>query len=530
MSEKQPEKSRLLHKVLRNNLLIIGFFVVLIWVYATINACQSVYQAELSKKQEILNEYTIEAKKIIISATIHSEQIAKSSYIIQHLKKKPNGIDELLEFFEYADELVSSNFATPGEIKIYHNNSAITESQFFSHTEKLADYHSILTKLKKNNVIFDASVSLTDTGYSITMYRLMPWNSGCVLKYPIIFDMENNATYPMEIVSATNHLINDNRCFHEEINPYFYAVMKIPYGELFRSVLPMFLLCLLVLFLIVLLIMYLSKRTAKKTLREINDFLENITGESLLYDSKLFYSTYDLYELNVLRKTLQNLASEIQTYAQAVKNAELENKELEMELLSMQLDPHMLYNSLASIRLDAYRIKHQKIIDLVDNMVLYYRDILKKDRKFITVEQEIESIRKYLYIHELSHEKKYNLETVIDEALKKMQIPPQILHTFVENCIVHGLSGINRDCVIRIKMRESDGFVITEIYDNGYGITTEKLDQLNAGTLAPRHIGISNALKRLKLVYGEESSIRFDSEKNTYTKVTIRFPKTDHPL
>ena len=208
----------------------------------------------------------------------------------------------------------------------------------------------------------------------------------------------------------------------------------------------------------------------------------------------------------------------------------LENTELEMELLSMQLDPHMLYNSLASIRLDAYRIKHQKIIDLVDNMVLYYRDILKKDRKFITVEQEIESIRKYLYINELSHEKKYKLETVIDENLKQMQIPPQILHTFVENCIVHGLSGINKESIIRIKMRESDGFIITEIFDNGYGITTDQLDRINAGTLGPRHIGISNALKRLKLVYGEESSIRFDSEKNAYTKVVIRFPKTNQTL
>ena len=530
MTEQQPEKSSLLHKVLRNNLLIIGFFVALIWIYATVTACQGVYRAELSKKQEILSEYTVEAKKIINSATIHSEQIAKSTYIIQHLKTEPAGMDEMLEFFDYANELVSSTVANSGRIKIYHNNAAITESQFFSHTEKLPDYHTILAKLKKNNVIFDDAVFHLDIGFGIKMYRLMPWNSGCVLEYPIVFDIENNASYPMEIVSASNHLLNDKAFFHEEINPYFYAVMKIPRGELFRSVLPVLLLCFLVLGLLVALMMYLSKRTAKKTLREINDFLENITGESLLYDSKLIYSTYDLYELNLLRKTLQNLATEIQTYAEAVKNAELENKELEMELLSMQLDPHMLYNSLASIRLDAYRIKHQKIIDLVDNMVLYYRDILKKDRKFITVEQEIESIRKYLYINELSHEKKYHLETVIDEELKKMQIPPQILHTFVENCIVHGLSGINRDCVIRIKMRESDGFIITEIYDNGYGIATEKLDQINAGTLGPRHIGISNALKRLKLVYGEASSIHYDSEKNAYTKFIIRFPKTDQPL
>lgn len=192
----------------------------------------------------------------------------------------------------------------------------------------------------------------------------------------------------------------------------------------------------------------------------------------------------------------------------------------------MQLDPHMLYNSLASIRLDAYRIQNQKIMDLVDNMVLYYRDILKKDRKFVSVQQEMESIRKYLYINELSHEKKYPLETVIAEHLLPMLIPSQILHTFVENCIVHGLSGNKKDCLIRIQMTEADGIVTTEVYDNGYGITPEKLAELNQGKQDSGHIGIQNSLKRLKLTYGEESSIRFESEKNVYTRVIIQFPRS----
>ena len=100
MSEKQPEKSHLLHKILRNNLLIIGFFVALIWTYATLALCINVYQTTLSEKQEILSEYTIEAKKIINRATLHAEQIAKSSYIIQHLKQTPTGVDEVLEFFK----------------------------------------------------------------------------------------------------------------------------------------------------------------------------------------------------------------------------------------------------------------------------------------------------------------------------------------------------------------------------------------------------------------------------------------------
>ena len=272
-------------------------------------------------------------------------------------------------------------------------------------------------------------------------------------------------------------------------------------------------------------IIWISHKTARGTLREINQFMEKLDGEDLLYDSEFFRTEYDLHELNTIKKSLQKLAMELKEYHDAVKNAELENKHLEMERLSMQLDPHMLYNSLSSIRLDAYRIKNEKILNLVDNMALYYREILKKDRKYISVSDEMETIRKYLFINELSHEKKYPLTTEIEPHLLSLSIPPQFFHTFVENSIVHGLSGPKEDCEIKITMKELDEYVVTEIYDNGYGITPERLNMLNEGTQEKKHIGISNSLKRMKLFFGEDSSIRFESEKGKYTRVIIRFPK-----
>ena len=111
-----------------------------------------------------------------------------------------------------------------------------------------------------------------------------------------------------------------------------------------------------------------------------------------------------------------------------------------------------------------------------------------------------------------------------------MMIPPQFLHTFVENCIVHGLSGARKDCVIRIEMHEKDGRITLSIRDNGYGMTEEMLKNLNAGELPEHHIGIANSKRRMELALGADSTIHFESEKNVYTKVTITFQKPPYSL
>lgn len=521
--DNKPKKSSLLNKIMHGNLLIIGFFVVFVWLVSTIAICYHTYHREMNEQRAMLTDYANLAQETISTAVTHSEHIVKSRYILNQLSQTDFSIPEMLDFYEYAEEIIASSSGIYGTVRIIHNNDALNEAHRFSHINNLPIAPTICKRLEdsKRPVIFvkpDAATS------DVNMYRQMHQNPFCILEYPILLDRLSLYNSPISVVEKGDPLTTDNSYFHVSINEDLTCVMKIPHKEIATTCGQAFLICLAILVLLAILLFALARSTAQKTLRKINDFVENITGETLLYENNFFHTNYDLYELDIIKKSLQKLAMDIKSYSDAVKSAELENQQLEMELLSMQLDPHMLYNSLATIRLDAYRIQNKKIMDLVDNMVLYYRDILKKDRKFVTVQQEMESIRNYLHINELSHEKEYPLETVIDKKLLNLQIPSQILHTFVENCIVHGLSGNKKDCLIRIQMTEQNGIITTEIYDNGYGIAPEKLEDLNRGTQDSKHIGIQNSLKRLKLTYGEESSIWFESEKNAYTKVTIQFP------
>ena len=525
---KKPIRKSLLEQILYGNIRVIGFFVLLIWTYFLVSASYSTYHSELRELQDTLSLYTDTVEESCHQAVIHSEHIVQSSYLSSALKQTNYSTGEMIEMLEYSKEILLSASGNQSSPVIFTPNETIFESRWYSPITNLPDYDAIYRAFEreKSDIIFDQSIEKMNGNMTrITMYRRMPRNPGNILRYQIMLQNTNVFGHPVEIVFSTDEKVQNSADYlSSPINANLSCVMKIPKQELNQSCLGVIIAGVAILAVLVILIIFISRKTAHRTLQEIQRFMSQLDGEDLLYDSEFFRTEYNLHELNTIKEILHQLSGDLKAYHEAVKNAELENKHLEMERLSMQLDPHMLYNSLSAIRLDAYRIKNEKILNLVDNMALYYREILKKDRKFIPVSDEIETMRKYLFINELSHEKKYPLTTEIEPHLLSLPIPPQLFHTFVENSVVHGLSGARENCEIKISMREENEFVITEIYDNGYGITPEKLTVLNSGTQEKKHIGISNSLKRMKLVFGETSSVQFESEKGVFTRVTIRFP------
>ena len=100
-----------------------------------------------------------------------------------------------------------------------------------------------------------------------------------------------------------------------------------------------------------------------------------------------------------------------------------ENKRiLELELLQTNLNPHMLYNSLSSIRWNLLRCGETKMAEMVDTMVNYYRSVLSNGNSVITVREEIRLIRDYIAINEISYQMKMELEVDIGEDLLNTHI------------------------------------------------------------------------------------------------------------
>lgn len=195
-----------------------------------------------------------------------------------------------------------------------------------------------------------------------------------------------------------------------------------------------------------------------------------------------------------------------------------------MDLLRSQLDPHTLYNSLAVMRLHACMNNDTETPVLIDTLVDYYRDILNKNRGTIsTLSKELSVIKKFIKISSISHEQPFILKTDISPDASRAECLPMLLHPFIENAIIHGLSGLTRECIIEIRAWVSDSMLTIQIKDNGRGIAPNTLKNINEFDNNKKGYGIFNSYKRLKIAYGDKCHLSIKSIQNEYTAVEISF-------
>ena len=113
------------------------------------------------------------------------------------------------------------------------------------------------------------------------------------------------------------------------------------------------------------------------------------------------------------------------------------------------------------------------------------------------------------------------------ERIHGILVMPLLIQPFIENAFIHGLeSEINGMITIRVIVVED---VYITIEDNGCGMSKEKIEEVNKllndfDNLDRTHIGICNVNQRIKLKYGDEYGVSFDSELGKGTRVTIVFP------
>lgn len=205
-------------------------------------------------------------------------------------------------------------------------------------------------------------------------------------------------------------------------------------------------------------------------------------------------------------------------------------KIIESELLQAQFNPHFLYNTLSVLRWSKDRESSQKLIDC---LILFYRATLGGGKFIIPIFKEMEIIKNYIEIHKYVYDDNFKVKLDISPEVEKLFCIKFILQPFVENSIIHGINENETGSKIGIEVRKEDEKVVFCISDNGKGMEKNLVDRLNFINMEEDYscytgYGILNVVRRIKLYYGNEYGIVFDSSPGVGTKVIITIPVCHH--
>ena len=177
---------------------------------------------------------------------------------------------------------------------------------------------------------------------------------------------------------------------------------------------------------------------------------------------------------------------------------EKELTEARLSLLHAQVEPHFLYNTLASAQL-LTRSDAARADEMLGHLIQYLRHSLPRTQdESSTLGEELERAVAYLEILRIRMGSRLDVQLDVPEALHGTPLPPMMLQTLVENAIKHGLEPRTGGGTVWIRARRTDGDIAITVADDGAGFGAKP-----GGT----GIGLKNVRERLRLLHGNAASL-----------------------
>ena len=239
-------------------------------------------------------------------------------------------------------------------------------------------------------------------------------------------------------------------------------------------------------------------------------------------------------EIGKLNRIFNKAIKEINELMQKVTQSEILNKEMEFKTLQSQMNPHFLYNTLDAINWLAFKEKQTEICNLVAAISSLIRASISNKKSIITIEQELDYVKNYIYIQHIRYKDRFDTIYDIDESLLKQAVPKLIIQPIVENAIIHGIENSKNKNLLYISVKRENECIIIIVKDTGIGMTDEKVSELLKEPLnaegdeqkAHTNLGLYAVHKRIQLMYGDLYGLTVQSQAGEGTTVTLHIPFT----
>ena len=267
---------------------------------------------------------------------------------------------------------------------------------------------------------------------------------------------------------------------------------------------------------------------------------------TLLADSLLGTSSWNAQALPQLRYSilvtlLASVAITFYFYSKG-KGSYLEAKmaeakahasEAKLKLLETQIEPHMLFNTLANLRA-LITTDPTAAVQMLDRMNDYLRATLNASRATMhPLQTEFDRLRDYLELMAVRMGPRLSFNLMLPPQLASHPVPTLLLQPLVENSIKHGLEPCLLGGSISVRASYAAGFLTLEVSDTGAGLEASAAAKTESGNTHSGKIdngfGMAQVRERLASAYEDRATLTITPNAPTGTRVTITLPITPIP-
>lgn len=261
-------------------------------------------------------------------------------------------------------------------------------------------------------------------------------------------------------------------------------------------------------------------RGMSQSVNKLIDFASGIT-KNLTFREHIHIDTGD--ELTVFANAFNEMMDTIHAQMaqieqdsrmrEQLREVEMENLRIssalqasQLRLLQSRINPHFLFNTLNMITQMAHMEDAEETAHLMEATADFLRYNLGKVTKSVTLADEIENTRNYIYIQRCRFGERIRFGFQVEEGCADLEIPCMILQPLVENAVSHGVGSMISGGEVMVSLFRQQEHICLEVRDNGVGIEPQLLEKIKASFAAEsnedNHIGLHNVYHRLRLFYG----------------------------
>lgn len=234
-------------------------------------------------------------------------------------------------------------------------------------------------------------------------------------------------------------------------------------------------------------------------------------------------------EIGWLFRGFNSIVYKLEALIAQTTQAEQTKRELEFQVLSHQINPHFLYNTLESIRWKAENHGRNDIGEMVSALGNLLRLSLNQGKDITTLGREIEQVKAYVLIEQARIGLPLRVMYFFDDSMLHLPFMRLLLQPLVENAIQHSIRGNFEKGKVFLAGKIVDNNMVIDISDNGKGIPEEVLHELLESVDRRKNaersgVGLRNVNERLKIYFGEEYKLRIETKEGKGTRITIYHP------